>query len=485
MSTQTEWQDSINLACPYGFVLTPQSEAEGIANTTGWREVHFKDYSVFLHPLTSHTIIANAMGEDVAILIGEAFCCSGQGDVSDKIRALAEQGDWNSFDEVSGRFALIVEVEGAPLVLQDPFGSRTVYYYRGNSTCISSHTALIAKLLNLKISNSAREFMKLSEYRQRGTGYLPGKLTMYTDVKCLLPNHYLDLKSKKPNRFWPRSGRTEKTLEQFLADCNTYFRAYASHLKETGRTCLLGLTGGVDTRAVIAGLMGQGMRPKLVTWTGGRLPENEVGTVMNMIKHLKMPHDYIPPSISSETPELKALLSATNLATGYCRGQSRLSLSMTQVTGPDFVFVRGYGGEILRGFHNRHMHGRKSQVDRSDLVELFYNLYKTRRVEKPCKQFENFARAAFQELVEEDYSNYELFDYDILDLFYWEQRMGVWGANMHNEMDPVVYSQTGLNSRLLYDSAFGLTPDERLGSKLMLDITALSDPEFARMGVVS
>ena len=63
--------------------------------------------------------------------------------------------------------------------------------------------------------------------------------------------------------------------------------------------------------------------------------------------------------------------------------------------------------------------------------------------------------------------------------------MGAWGANMLNEMDPAMYSITGLNSRPLYEAAFGLPEKERLGAKLMLDITALYDKTFSEIGVVS
>ena len=84
-----------------------------------------------------------------------------------------------------------------------------------------------------------------------------------------------------------------------------------------------------------------------------------------------------------------------------------------------------------------------------------------------------------------EYINSDLYNLDLRDLFYWEQRMGSWAANMHNEMDPAVYSITGLNSRPLYEAAFGLEPKERLGAQIMLEITKMYDERFANIGVVS
>ena len=81
--------------------------------------------------------------------------------------------------------------------------------------------------------------------------------------------------------------------------------------------------------------------------------------------------------------------------------------------------------------------------------------------------------------------NENLYNVDIRDLYYWEQRMGAWAANMLNEMDPVVYSITGINSRPLFEAAFGLRDEERLGQGLMLDITGRYDKTFAKIDAIS
>ncbi|HWM30653.1 MAG TPA: hypothetical protein VNO69_02985 [Methyloceanibacter sp.] len=69
------------------------------------------------------------------------------------------------------------------------------------------------------------------------------------------------------------------------------------------------------------------------------------------------------------------------------------------------------------------------------------------------------------------YASLEESGYDINDIFYWEQRIGMWGAAMHNEMDAAVLSLTGYNSRRLYALALGLPREQRLSKDLLRNLT--------------
>jgi len=473
-----------DLAFKFGFLAVRENQTPRPNYISGWDKESFEGIDFYLHPTTGRTIIHTPENKCLGMIIGEAFCCSGK-NLDSVLTDFLKYRDWDLLDEISGRFVLIFKDLGEICAVQDPFGSRTVYYYKGEETCFSSHASLVGEQLDLNLDPEAKKFIKLPEYKQRGTGYLPGKRTMYSKVKCLLPNSYLRINSNDTIRFWPRRDLKKGTLEAYLQEVDTYFECYARHLTNMGLVPLLGLTGGVDTRGVIAGLAAKGLPIELVTWTGSRLPDSEVDIVKEMVNHLKKPHKYIEPGVHPKTDEDKILLEASNIATGYCRGRSRLSLSMAHVTGPEYIFVRGYGGEILRGFYNRHLKGRKIQPDRSNLEDLFYSLYKTARVKEPSEDFNNFVRSAFRELIDGSYIGNNFFGYDILDIFYWEQRMGVWGANMHNEMDPAVYSNTGLNSRRLFEAAFSLEEEYRLGEQLMIDTTAIFDKKFSNIGIFS
>lgn len=419
-------------------------------------------------------------------MIGDIYVAHGNRTVEKLLAAVVTNWDFSALDQLAGRFALFVSRPDGMEIFHDPFGSRTIYYATNLDFCLSSHAALCAQASGQLISPRMKKFTALPDYKKRGTVFLPGDLTMYENILCLTPNCCFK-RGQGVKRYWPRDDLAPASLEQFMSVCDEYFANTASFLNSK-YNMVLGLTGGVDTRTIIAGLMETGSKVDLVTWTGRLLPENEKPAVEEMIRHLGSKHTYMNPANKDWDDQAIAISKAINAATGYCRGGSRLTVNMYEVCGADDVFVRGYGGEIIRGFFNRYRAASREgykPISTEDCVEVFTACYKTKKIMEPDPLFLSVIQEATEGFVER--TNYigAMHGFDVLDLFYWEQRMGNWGANMLNEMDPAVYSFVGLNSRPLFQTAFGLPRDYRLGTKLMLDITARYDNQFAKIGVIS
>ncbi len=473
-----------DLAFRFGFLATETGVDIPSYISKNWKKINCLSVDIYAHQECN--IIDHANDDRRIIVVGDIYAAHGDRSVEELLSDLSSNGDLDALDRLGGRFALfLISAEGVK-VFHDPFGSRTIYYAANREFCLASHAALCAEASGQFISEYSKKFIKSPEYGKRGTVYLPGDMTMYEAVRCLTPNCLYE-KGRGAYRYWPRRNLSSTSLDQFMAICDEYFTQTAAFLKGKYNV-LLGLTGGVDTRGVIAGLVAKGLNPRLVTWTGGRLPESEKPVVAEMVTHLGLPHVYMDPANKDWGTHAIEISKVIDRATGHCRGGSSLTVNMYDVAGPDTVFVRGYGGEIIRGFYNRHrMSAREGYkpVKSIDVVDEFTSIYKTRKVENPSSDFISITRSAMERFVSCAGYEGEMYGFDILDLFYWEQRMGVWGANMLNEMDPAVYSFVGLNSRILYESAFGLPAEYRLGTKLMLDITARYDPKFARIGVVS
>lgn len=482
--TQEETAVDFDLSFRFGFLaLSAEADAPAYLRTN-WNSFKIDDVVVFVHPDTD--VIEHTSDGGSALVIGDIYAAHGKRNIDDLLSAIVSENDLDALDQLSGRFALLISTRRDLKVFHDPFGSRTIYYASNSEFCLSSHSSLCAEASKQEISARMKEFTKLPDYKARGTVYLPGDFTMYEGVRCLTPN-CLYLRGVGPQRYWPRGDITPTTLDQFMPICDEYFANTASFLTSK-YNMLLGLTGGVDTRAVIAGLRATGSTVDLVTWTGGRLPENERAAVKEMVNHLGGKHTYMEPARKEWDGREAEISRAIDAGTGHCRGGSALTVNMYGISNPNDVFVRGYGGEIIRGFYNRHRAGSPNgyQPIRADgCVEDFVGSYKTRKVTDPQALFMTVVLEAMSGFAERTGYTGNMCGYDVLDLFYWEQRMGVWGANMLNEMDPAVYSFVGINSRPLYQAAFGLPAGYRLGTKLMLDITARYDPYFAEIGVVS
>ncbi|MFD2044486.1 hypothetical protein ACFSTA_08995 [Ornithinibacillus salinisoli] len=461
----------------FGFAIYKNTSRPNLEEIKDWDKFEANGYHIHTHPEVNVQTVETSHG--TAILIGEAFVCKGRKKLTDIMKVLLRKDDWEVFDCISGRFALFLINASQVKILHDPFGSRTIYYLQNKDVCVASHSALVASLFKEKFSEEAKRFIKLPEYKMRGTGYLPGDVTMYDNIKALVPNNYYDMNEKRTVRYWPRNPIKSVSTRFFLKQCDRYLSNFTKYYSPK-YNLLLGLTGGVDTRALVAGIMGQGVKLRLITWTGNRLPEKEVPIVAKMKEHLGCPHVYLDPSNKVDSERFTELRKEASTSTGYSRGFSGLTAHMGEVVQPNEIFVRGFGGEIIRGFYSRH----KASMS-GDLIKDFMNLYKTKRIKEPGEEFTNFVAESTKGFIERaNYSN-EMFNIDVSDLFYWEQRMGMWGSNMLNEMDPAIYSVVGFNSRPLYETAFGLDEKERLGAEIMLKITARYDKKFSEIGVLS
>ena len=108
-------------------------------------------------------------------------------------------------EKYCGRFVLIYQKGDEFKVVHDATASRKIYYNTssGDIWC-ASQAHLLARVTGSEKSKDesllkyygSREFLNLDNSNI-------GDLTCYTDIKQVLPNHYLDFQTLKVERFWP------------------------------------------------------------------------------------------------------------------------------------------------------------------------------------------------------------------------------------------------------------------------------------------
>lgn len=462
-------------AARFGF-LVASDKAAG-AGLPGWRRHRFSDLHVWTHPECPLRRLAGHGW--AAMVFGDIYVAHGESSVEALIQRVASHGNFDALDDLGGRFALLVSGPPGIRIFHDAFGSRSVYYRRGEAFAAASHVTLLSQAFGDEMDPATSEFCRSPEYGQRGTHYLPGDRTMYAPVHPLIPNNYYDIGAQRAIRYWPRAPLEVGEVRDFNRACDEYF-SRTSEFLEGRYQLLLGLTGGLDARSLIAGLRWAGMRARLFTWQGGRVVGAELPLIDAIARHLGWPHLFVDVGRKSAEAVDPRMQQLTVLATGGARAPSALTANMSRLAGKADVFLRGYGGEIMRGFYNRH-----NRTFEHASAEEMASLYLTRRVARPSKGFLAFTIDAFEGFAERANFGGDFLGRDPLDIFYWEHRMGTWGSLMLNEMDPVLYSMTGLNSRRLYEAAFAMPREQRLGNGLLLDLIARYDQYLADVGVVS
>ncbi|WP_193092737.1 hypothetical protein [Halomonas colorata] len=471
--------DATDFLFKFGFLLIDKRLSFSDSTVENWNIEEVDNSFLYTHPLLK---VVSFLRENTKIIVlGDIYNSFNDQSVEDCLFNIVDNNDWEALDYLSGRFSILLFSDKMNLILSDPFGSRTVFYSL-DAKVIGSHATLVAQVIGEPLDKKAKAFIKSPEYKRRGTVYLPGDSTMYQSIKGLSPNNFLDLNSFQTTRFWPREKSKTESLEDFLGKVDSYFKRTSLFLKHKEYVPILGLTAGVDSRAIIAGLKFYDQKPKLITWT--RLPESEKPTVDKMQVYLNLPHKYIDNKrFPSERKAVLSMISA-KFNSGLYRGVSALSGQMCEQANIEKgLFIRGLGGEICRGFYNRNNY--EFNVD--EIVTSLVKLYLTKKlnVDKLSPDFEDFVFSSISGFIDRANYDTDFYGYDVLDLYYWEQRMGMWAANLLNEMDAAIQDFVGLNSRVVYQSAMTLDKELRIGSRLMLDITSMYDNGFAEINYQS
>lgn len=157
------------------------------------------------------------------------------------------------------------------------------------------------------------------------------------------------LEPKVPSRFWPSEGDSLKRSLDTFAD--EFVSAFAP-LKSVGPVDL-GLTGGMDSRLLLAGGLSAGVDLRCFTHVHGDRNLSDVWVAERVAEATKVPHRLIQRGSTPGgpvTPALEALLNVTRSTLAATDGMMGLQYPVT----PIFAYVAqrgmsGQGGEILRG----------------------------------------------------------------------------------------------------------------------------------------
>lgn len=155
------------------------------------------------------------------------------------------------FDRFAGKYAVLYQ-DGDELAM---WGDATCslpinYSVTGESFCASCTDKLTADCLNARVSDVSLKIRKgSSAYSQP----LPNDLTMYDEVKALLPNHYLNCVTGKAIRVLLDVHETSSMdeISSIVARTSSLARAIASAYQKDF-DLVLPLTAGTDSRTMLS-----------------------------------------------------------------------------------------------------------------------------------------------------------------------------------------------------------------------------------------
>lgn len=156
------------------------------------------------------------------------------------------------FSKFTGRYVVIVVSKNSFKIFHDFASSRKIYFtVQGGNVSCSSNPHLLAQVLDISPTEnpSVIRYYK-SEYFKRNLYSNIGDVTYYDEIKQLLPNHSLDVKSASVHRFWPTK-ITTISKEECVAESAKMIRGFL-HAAAARYPLMIPITAGYDSRLLLA-----------------------------------------------------------------------------------------------------------------------------------------------------------------------------------------------------------------------------------------
>lgn len=442
-----------------GFLLADAKLSEGFLEA--WQRFNIGTCASVVHP---ETPVYETLSDGVrGFLLGMAFDPElgvfEESALLDSLASIYLERDkfLSGLDRLSGRFLLIFEVGGTFEVFQDAMGSRSAFYSPAGTAVVASHSEIVAKLAGVGFADFIIPFLTSKNFVQKDVKYLPGLATSYDTVRQLTPNTSITFPQQEVRRFWPRSDSFLSADAQTMTDMlDAHLSGLGAYLRLSRKKAAVGLTAGSDSRGVFAAVCTD--EPYVFTyvrspdgsWTASEdsRKAEEIASAYGLRVHVLPIMNRL--SLNDASTSFGY---AFRRSTGYYRGASSAwidALSSQKVVHNSLVLIRGFGGEILRGFyqHNSKNIRRINPVQLADTYDI--------------NAGSNITRNLFEEMIQiTNFSKNSIYGFDPNDIFYWEHRMGTWGSLSMSEADLALPSMVGYNSRNLYSGFMSMSIEDR------------------------
>ena len=361
---------------------------------------------------------------------------------------------------LGGRWIIIAGDGERTVLFNDALGLRQVFYtvpdYQ-EGLWVMSQPGILAWLKKLNIDDAALGFVDSYEMRKHAEYRWPGAATAFSEIKHLLPNHYLNLSNGKCGRYWPMVPIKARGLDDGVNEAIKILQGLMA-AASSRFDLVLGMTAGYDSRIVLAASRKIHNKLSTVTVRQGRMPDTHQDLVVpaRLLGRLGMRHDII-----RALPYMSAAFSKTFkenvfLAHDHYGPDAEAILDYN---GRKKVVVTGSGAEVTREPFRNRIDANKDHYSAQDLATLQW------------MGDNQFAIQSFQQWLDEFDESHKV---HLLDLFSWEQSHGNWLAGVQMEFD-IAWRDifTPFNCRELLvclmsvDECYRSSPDHRLFKMLI------------------
>lgn len=370
-------------------------------------------------------------------------------------------------DKLSGSFIIFYRINEKVFVLQDACATKLCYSFFEQQTeqvCISSHIVLLAKLFNLNESVTSRTVMKHPDYAKEVSKYLPGLLTPYEKIKPLIANNYFDMQKGELGRFYPRKNLNALKLSNELVErLAGIFKLQAEMISSKGPVAIA-VTGGKDSRVTLSAF--SSLDPESFCFTFWNSKSNQFLNDLNISKDLLKITNFTHKvfDISQYGSNVKSVIPLRSPMGIWPSAADLYESNFSE----ECIHVRSTVSEVGRCFYNRER--GSSEISAKRLANSF-----TTSVYANSSDLEQ----VFSEYIKyTSFSTKNIFNYDPLDLYYWEHRNSKWQNILCHEAELAGRVFIPFNNRYILELFLSIPALDRQNAELHKKLITHMAPKF-------
>ena len=423
------------------FVLTRGA----IESPSGWNCLRIGQYFVYAHPDLDMNLFV--CGKKEGVLIGDIYDSldpqKSNRDILHDIVACADNAEEciERVKQYAGCFAMVFKSDRDFIIFHDARGLREIYYCTGvNRVVCGSQPNLIAQFADPKVGLTSEDELARFYHDALWDSRWVGDETMFAGVKHLLPNHLLDIDIRKSRRYWPNRILETITLEEGIGRTSLFLRGVLKAIVAR-HPSMMAVTAGEDSRILLAA--SKGLQDKIYYFVNDHelgCKHPDIAVPKQIFEAIGVPfhvHDVFDNGVDADFR--KMFYHNTFLAA------DRLLPSIYNLYVKDLrekVLILGVS-EIGRTFYGKAPTPLTGNVLAS---KIGYQCHPY--VIRQCAL-----------LVDELLTVSAKYGVNPMALFYWEQRLGNWGAVRNSESLIAIDKVDPFNCRFVYETY--LQVDER------------------------
>lgn len=378
--------------------------------------------------------------------------------LSDLLESSSLEDLINNSKKMAGRFIIVYSSKEGFFIIPDASASIHVTYTTvGNDLYVSSNPKIIGDINNFEESYVSKVIKSSA-----AEGHpLPYDISMYDEIKFVIPNHFLNTKTRTITRYYPleKVGKMSSYDAAILSSelIGNIIKGYDNKYKLS-----IPLTSGMDSRTILS--LCKNIINKIPTYTF--FHDNFTENTADIL---------IPKEISNKHGFNYIILKDINLPTElieFYKEKVGESINKSEARNAWTYF----NSELIE---YKRLDGNISPLAKSNfgrnlpefLATPSYLVTKTH----------NYSKENFEKIIQwtNDVKGYsQLSDISKYDLFFWEHRVGKWTANSFMNSDLLIGSLNPFNCRELIETWLSVPRKNRMRGEIHREIVRLNWPEL-------